>query len=455
MEREVTLTEILDARDRRWERQQALLAQYGVPLISFTLNIPGPVKDTPLIRRGFRTGLSLLESTLNTARLPLLHREEQETHTGCEALWVVAGAPLDIKKHCVRIEDTFSLGRLFDLDVLTPDGRKLDREEVRGGPRNCLVCGAPGRDCASRRLHPVPELQAAVRRILTDYYETRDSALAARLATKALLDEAHTTPKPGLVDEHNSGSHTDMDLAAFERSADALSPYWERCFRLGMETAARPPEDTFPLLQAAGLEAEQAMLAATGGVNTHKGAIFLLGLLCGAMGRLWDPAAPCRDPAALGHECGTMTAPHMEAHWACLRAHPETAATAGDRFFLQYGLSGARGEAAQGLPGVLEIALPAYEGALSAGLDPNQAGVTALLHLIARGVDTNMVRRGGWDKAQAAAQRAARLLEERPFPSPAAVSALDRDFIRENLSPGGCADLLAAAYLLHSWSLAE
>lgn len=451
MVREVTLPEMLDVRERRAARQRELLGQYHAPLISFTMNIPGPVKDSPLIRRGFWAGLALLEERLGRAGLPLLHREEREGHTGCEALWVSGGEALEIKRLCVQIEDTFPLGRLFDLDVLTPAGEKLDRELVGGGGRDCIVCGAPGRDCAARRLHSVPQLQEAVRAILTGYFYAADRDRAAVLATQALLDEAHTTPKPGLVDENNTGSHTDMDLAAFERSARTLTPYWSKCFELGREGAESPPEETFPALQRAGLEAERAMLEVTGGVNTHKGAIFLLGLLCAAMGRLWDPGAPCRDPEALGAECAAMVAAATAAHWSELKTHPERAATAGDNFYLQYGLTGARGEAAQGLPGAVNIALPVYETALAQGLDHNHAGTAALLHLIARGLDTNMVRRGGWEGAQAAARETQALLDRAPFPPLDAISALDDAFIAQNLSPGGCADLLAGTYLLHGW----
>ena len=193
------------------------------------------------------------------------------------------------------------------------------------------------------------------------------------------------------------------------------------------------------------------MLEVTGGVNTHKGAIFLLGLLCAAMGRLWDPGTPCRDPEALGAECAAMVAAATAAHWSELKAHPERAATAGDNFYLQYGLTGARGEAAQGLPGAVNIALPVYETALAQGLDHNHAGTAALLHLIARGLDTNMVRRGGWEGAQAAARETQALLDRAPFPPLDAISALDDAFIAQNLSPGGCADLLAGTYLLHGW----
>lgn len=447
--REASLAEILDARERRTWEQERLRTGHGAPVISFTLNIPGPVKDSPLIRRGFRAGREQLEAGLRAAGLNVLCRSELLAHTGCEALYAVEGSAQEIKALCVSIEDGSPLGRLFDMDVIDPGGRKLDREEVGRPPRGCMVCLAPGRDCAARRVHPVPELQAAARRILEEHFAAADRACVSSLVTRALLEEVCVTPKPGLVDRSNNGSHRDMDVFTFAASAAALAPYWGRCFRLGQETARSAPEDTFRALRAAGQEAERTMFIATGGVNTHKGAVFTLGLICGAAGRLWTPEAPCRDPEAILAACAAMSARDLGAELDALAA--ETARTAGQRLYLSHGAGGIRAEASLGFPSIREIALPALRYALDAGRSRNDAGIAALLHLVAAVEDTNMLSRGGPEAARQAAERCARLLERDPFPSPEVAAALDREFISQNLSPGGCADLLSAALFLLSW----
>ena len=130
---------------------------------------------------------------------------------------------------------------------------------------------------------------------------------------------------------------------------------------------------------------------------------------------------------------------------------PVSARTAGERAYLERGLTGVRGEAAQGFPGIRDCALPALKEALNAGRSWNDAGAIALLRLIARGTDTNMVSRGGPERAKKAAEDCAHLLERYPLPEPEEIARLDREFIRENLSPGGCADLLAAAFFLYKW----
>ena len=371
--------------------------------------------------------------------------------TGCEAYVAVDGDALAVKRICVSLEDELPLGRLFDMDVLDANGEKLDRSAVGGGERNCIVCGASGRGCASRRLHSIDALQNATRRIMTGHFAAADRDEVTYLASAALWGEVCTTPKPGLVDLANTGSHRDMDAETFRASVEALPPYWAECFSIGRETASQPPEETFRRLRQAGLRAEKAMLAATHGVNTHKGAIFTLGTVCGAVGRLWRAEAPCRDPERIAKECAAMAKAAVAEDWAAMANLPEEQLTAGQRLYRRHGLTGIRGEVAGGLPGVIDAALPAFRRALEAACDRNDAGAIALLHLIARGTDTNMTARGGAELAREGAERAADLLRRDPLPEMDEITALDRWFVEKNLSPGGCADLLAVTYFLHDW----
>ena len=152
---EVSLMQVLTARERRVKRQKELLEQYGKPLLCFTMNIAGPVKISPLIRGGFQAGCEALEDRLPAGSVKRI--EITEEVTGCEAIYVVDMEPVGLKTIATHIEDGHGLGRLFDMDVIGPDFRKLDRKEVGGGSRNCIVCGAPGRGCASR---PVRHLMA-------------------------------------------------------------------------------------------------------------------------------------------------------------------------------------------------------------------------------------------------------------------------------------------------------
>ncbi len=445
MDREITLMEVLEAREARVNRQRELLEAYGLPVVSFCMNIAGPVKNGPVIRRAFQVGLDRLADALGAARAPIEHRETVDAATGCEALLAVRGDPRAVKSVCVELEDEDALGRIFDMDVLSPAGDKLDREALGYPPRPCLICGKPGKGCASRRIHPAGEIQAATNRIFRRFFAAQDRDAIAGQAARALLYEVCAAPKPGLVDRLNNGSHRDMDIFTFIDSTTALLPYLRQAVEIGQETADLPPEETFRRLRRAGLAAERAMFAATGGVNTHKGAIFSLGTVCAAAGRLWTPETPRPDMGALLPVCAAMCRQAVEADFAAMASGEGH--TAGARFYLQYGLRGIRGELADGLPSIGDVGLPALKAALEAGATLEQAGAAALAALMAHVKDTNLLARGGQEGQQWAAQTAGAL--ESPVPDRAALEALDREMTERNLSPGGCADLLAITYFLH------
>ena len=136
---EVSLLDILNAREVRVRQQKTLLVEHRVPLLCFTMNIAGPVKVTPLIERGFRAGVAMLDGQLPQEKL--LYRDVQVLPTGCEAVFAVSIPAGQIKELCTALEEEHPLGRLFDMDVIDTDGHKLERKDERG----CMVCGAPGR----------------------------------------------------------------------------------------------------------------------------------------------------------------------------------------------------------------------------------------------------------------------------------------------------------------------
>jgi holo-ACP synthase/triphosphoribosyl-dephospho-CoA synthase len=284
----------------------------------------------------------------------------------------------------------------------------------------------------------VEELQSATKGILENYFREQDALRIGALATQSLLDEVCTTPKPGLVDRRNSGSHKDMDISTFIASAAALQGYFTACARAGMELDCTPAE-TFAKLRRLGLRAEQDMYAATNGVNTHKGAVFTIGILCGAAGRLWNTEGTW-NAEEIFREVSAMTVDAMEADFR------KSGDTVGYKLYAQNGTRGIRGEVAEGLPSVANLGLPAYRACRNKGMDKNAAGVHTLLTLAANVVDTNMIKRGGIEGAREGAEKCAALLKTQY--TLADVEALDDWFIERNLSPGGCADLLAAVYFI-------
>lgn len=249
--------------------------------------------------------------------------------------------------------------------------------------------------------------------------------LVADLAERALRLELDTTPKPGLVDRRDNGAHKDMDYALMSKSISALRPYLTR---LAVESA----KDIDPAkIKEIGIEAEKAMLKATGGVNTHKGALFCIGLSVAAASYL------------------ASTTGSVEAY-----SFKELVSRAASEIPSARGTHGAEAKRSFKAVGALENARAAYPELFTDWLpyyrslegDPFRCHKT-LLHIMTTLDDTNILHRRGAEGLAHAEAEAARLLED--F-SESGLSSLNKDFIRENISPGGSADMLSLTIFIES-----
>ena len=271
------------------------------------------------------------------------------------------------------------------------------------------------------------------------FASTYEAEAIAAIAVRCLLRELETWPKPGLVSHVDSGSHSDMSFDTFQRSAAAIQPYFHALAAAGAEGCG------MGRLRIIGLEAEFAMFAATEGVNTHRGAIFGLGLLCAAAGTkasgLVDPVIPLGEVVTKLWGRNILDGPVL------LHSHGGTARRI-------HGAGGARAEAAQGFPSVYEIGLPALQqGAMMAPCDLEAARVQACFALIAALEDTNLLHRGGLSGLRYAQCAARGFLDDggvgtRNWRERA--SAVHQSFIARRLSPGGSADLLAMTLFIQA-----
>ena len=310
----------------------------------------------------------------------------------------------------------------------------------------------------------------------------------AAFAVQALLEEAALFPKPGLVDPVSQGAHSDMDFATLVKSAAALQGGFYECAHIGYESASsvhepatgllpQPAEAVaqahdFPAavrkrLRIAGLELEKAMFAETRGVNTHKGAVFIFAYLLGAAGRLFgmDAASCCSEGAAVSSYRAASEAAFsagqdgIQTERLCaevrrlaaglfeedmVQAGAKRPPTHGEQVFLQYGCKGIRGEVEAGLPLVQRNA--AYQDGLS-HLTQRDAYLYTLLHIIAENEDTNVLFRAGPTALRDLQTRCASIITSGSTGAALyhAVGALDAYCIERHISPGGSADLFAAA----------
>ena len=407
---QIDLEQMLAARDRRAEIQKDLLSRAAdnCCIACLTLNIAGDVKRTPMTRLLFERGVSEFDGF----GFRVLEHLETDGPTGSEAFWLIDEDADKVKSLLGDIEDDSSriaAARLFDFDVLK-SGDSGPVKLSRRISRRCLLCRQPAAECARSRRHGLAAVRAETDRLLREF----SSDTLASAAYDALTAELETTPKPGLVDLNNNGAHRDMDAGTLRRSADAIFPYFKDAALLGMSGCSMKE------LRARGIEADREMFRATGGVNTHLGLIYSMGLLLAGMGKALTSGGDCISNAAL------------------------LAGEDADRDF------GAVAHAAAGFPDALYCAerLAFHKR----DHDENTAAVFALIDSIARLEDSNILRRGGAEALEYAKKKAAEIAALHADERIGAAEEFDKEMIERDLSPGGSADMLALAFLIDSWN---
>jgi len=440
----VTLEEMLQAREERQKKQKELLTRYDQTLLCFTMNIPGPYKTYPLAEKGFHAGMQAIKAQLQAEGIGTIYELVEIAPTGCTYWSVLNGPAIVVKKLAMEVENQHPLGRLFDMDVFAPDGKALRGEDFGRRERTCLICQQPVWACSRSRAHSAEELSLHVVKMFWKYDCSQFTQQAGLAAVRALLYEVSATPKPGLVDRNHNGSHHDMDFFMFLDSGTALIPYFQKITEMGVAHQGTA-QTLISSLRYQGRQAEQMMFAATGGVNTHKGLIFSLGLLCACAGYQYAHQLPCTADHLL--ELAAQAAGGVTKELG----NTEKPTTHGRRVYDRYNVTGIRGEAAAGYPHVRQWGLPVLKKMLAMGCSLNDAGVIALLHLMANLEDTNILARANPDTLRQMQTLIRKELTRTQDPAEllAFAKSLDEWMVWRRLSPGGSADLLAVSYFLY------
>lgn len=291
--------------------------------------------------------------------------------------------------------------------------------------------------------------------------EKKESECIAGYIRNALLGEVFTTPKPGLVDLWDSGAHTDMNWITFQKSTDAVTPYLTQMYEAGYEFSGEPGQDSleqlFCMIRDIGRKAEKAMYRATAGVNTHKGMIFSMGILCAAYGY-------CKGRKARGQKilvndildtAKQMTGRVLTEELKTLEEQ-RVPQTNGERLLSESGERGIRGEVLDGFPVVRDVAYPKLSEAMKQKeMDPaicqSQVNLQVLLSIMKNLRDTNILNRGQESGLVWVQQEAECILRLGGAFSDAGMDRIihmNQECIRRNLSSGGAADQLALTLLL-------
>ncbi len=278
----------------------------------------------------------------------------------------------------------------------------------------------------------------------------------SEFALRALLYEVSASPKPGLVDRFGSGAHRDMDFYTFMNSAAALGGYFRECAQVGVNLEVAVDE-MMPHLRPLGIEAEKRMLIATGGVNTHKGLIYAMGLLSAAGARICFERKSTRVEQSkwlemLGESVKQMVLPEMTYEISCL----EKSETYGGEQYKTLGILGARGEALSGYEKARCIGVVALnESIREKHLALNEALLYSLMKLCLVIEDSNVIGRHNLKTLRESQMHIQRVLEEGHFLNESGRKAYEGycEWCRLNrISHGGAADMLAIAYFMYSLS---
>lgn len=273
----------------------------------------------------------------------------------------------------------------------------------------------------------------------------------ASLAQRAILYEVSTTPKPGLVDRDNSGAHRDMDFFTFMASSSVLYRGLHECTIEGLLFEEEDNSILLERIRKPGIQCEREMFEATNGINTHKGIIFSLGILCAVCGKLYKESG--RINFSIEEICEEVKKVTKDLTIRDFKGiDDKKVLTHGERLYKEYGFKGIRGEVESGFRTVQRNAVKLLRSwKREKDLSINDLFLEILLSLMSESEDTNVIIRGGIDNLTYVRSISKDFLTEggmRQADAKLKLESMNEEFIKRNISPGGSADLLAVTIFL-------
>ncbi len=419
----------LQARDARQHLLGATLTSaqstHKATVLFLGTNIPGPDKFRPGSTALIQHAMVSLQAAIG---LEMLHADSDLL--GPFRMAVAQASPEAVKAVAMAVETDLPAARLLDIDVYRSDGTQVDRAAVQAPARPCLLCVEPAGACIRLGRHAAIELREVVDQHLRPWVPGIPSTTPSKLAlalVQGARQELQVTPKPGLVDGLDSGSHRDLTYINMEASAGLLSIYFDEILRSFSQQ--RPLQD----FVQAGRDAEGRMVHAIQ-ANAHKGYIFLSGLVLLAL---------C--------ECqGDLTRLRSTISQLATRFFTQFDPPGGNTVRHRQAVGGIQAEAQQGLPAIFECGVPRYLEALNAGWHREDAAFYLMAMLMQTVEDTTAIQRCGPEGLQRVkrdGRRLQHLLESRQCPK-AWLSELNLDYQRLGLTMGGVADCMALTFAL-------
>ncbi|MGL5963287.1 MAG: citrate lyase holo-[acyl-carrier protein] synthase [Fusobacteriaceae bacterium] len=449
-----SLEDFLQERENRVERQMQLLERFNSPLLVVRCNFPGKDKKQYPSMEIVSEITKVIDQILQKK---IIYKDMHETLEGKISTFVIDIELFELKRKMIYLEENHLLGRFVDIDVYGESGHSISRRDLGYTPRKCYLCDELSVICTREMAHSHEEIK---RHILKSYEKYLDFKMErdkigekfGDLVLKACLMEVSCYPSFGLVSPISRGSHQDMDYFTFLDSSFAIKDGLKEMGKLGY--SSMEPIDIFAISRKIGIRSEREMFLATKGVNTHKGMIFLLGVVIQVMGKVFYECRALQDKISeldfyslIGEGVRNISKDILDDFENIpQKVRDGKKLTNGEKLYLKHGFLGIRGEVKEGLTVVFEEALPVLKNSLLKGEEVNISLVKTLLKLMSRVEDSTIVNRKGIDVLKAVQKEADELFNKFTLEE---ACLMEGRYIADRISPGGSADLLALTILLH------
>lgn len=440
------ITEFLLDRDRRVLYQEHLLKENkDKTLVTIRINYPGIEKSNYITDNIVNT---IYNEILTYYGKFIVFEDKYKNKEGIVAHFLFDLDFVNVKKEMINVEEEHILGRCLDIDVYTLKNDKvigISRSDLFKKPRRCFICDLDAKICSRAQTHTIDEIKnyfEVVYKNFKDSQKKTDSLAyeVSQMALKAMISEVSTFPSFGLVSPISSGAHKDMDYYTFLNSAVAITPFLKKMFEVGYSYYS--PEYIFDAIRDIGKECEKKMFEATNNINTHKGMIFLMGISMAAIGKaLYENKEFYQIQDIIKSMVKNILDDFKE-------LHKKEKLTHGERLYLEYGFTGIRGQVQDGLSVLFDNIIDNY---INSDLKENDLYTQILIELMARVEDSTVVYRHDISTLRKVQSDAKDLLNMGGIFTEKGRQKchhLEDLYIKENISPGGCADLLAISILL-------
>ncbi|MBC5996487.1 triphosphoribosyl-dephospho-CoA synthase CitG [Romboutsia ilealis] len=435
-------------REKRVKHQEKLLREYSDnTLVTLKINYPGIEKSNYITDDIVNI---IYNEILTYFKKYIVYYEKYKNKEGVICHFSFDKDFVTVKKLMIDIEENHILGRCVDIDVYTMKCNKsigISRSHLYKAPRKCFICDMEARICSRAQNHSVDDIKKYFEDTYSKYkeHEKKRDILAyntSQQALKAMISEVSTFPSFGLVSPVSQGSHKDMNYYTFLDSAMAITPYLKEMYKLGY--TYNKSYLVFDAIRKVGIVCEDEMFKATKNINTHKGMIFLMGITIAAVAKVnYNGEKLDKIPNTIREMVSNILDDFKD-------IDKKNNLTHGEKLYLEYGFTGIRGQVKDGLSFLFYNILDKYS---DSKLGENELYTQILIELMSIVEDSTVVYRHDIETLKKVQNDAKELLEIGGVYTNEGknrIIELEKEYIRKNISPGGCADLLAISIFLYN-----